>query len=282
MYAKIFSQIFDSSIANNWKTRHVFEDMLKLADVNGVVDMTREAIAARTRLPLEMVCEAIVELESPDPQSRTAEAGGRRIERLDDHRDWGWEIINYLHFRNMASEEQRRELTKLRTRKWRKSKDLETGDAPVTHCDAGDAKQKQREKQIAEEEENTEVQKKRESVATAPPTRFNPDIKIVFDEWNGQKVLPQCLVVSDSRRRKLMSRLQDPFFTENWKAALQKAVGSSFCRGESERGWKATFDWFIQPESCLKLMEGKYDNGKPKGGPAEQKQRQENLTAPRL
>jgi hypothetical protein len=40
MFAKIFTQIFDSSIAEDYQTRHVFEDLLKLCDINGVVDIT--------------------------------------------------------------------------------------------------------------------------------------------------------------------------------------------------------------------------------------------------
>lgn len=146
LYAKIFTQIFDSSIADNWKTRHVFEDLLKLADINGVVDMTREAIAARTRLPLEMVTEAIAELEKPDPESRTPDHEGRRIARLDEHRTWGWLIVNYDRFRQTASEEQRREKTKLRTQKWRGKRPETHSDAPVTLGDASDAMQKQRER----------------------------------------------------------------------------------------------------------------------------------------
>ena len=137
VYAKVFTQIFDSSIADNWKTRHVFEDLLKLADINGVVDMTHEAIAARTRMPLEMVQEAIRQLESPDPRSRTPEADGRRIERLDEHRDWGWLIVNYQKFREISSEEQRREKTRKRVTAFRlKHKELELVKHPVTQCNA--------------------------------------------------------------------------------------------------------------------------------------------------
>ena len=35
----------------------------------------------------------------------------RRIARLDEHREWGWLIVNYEEYRKIASEEQRREKT---------------------------------------------------------------------------------------------------------------------------------------------------------------------------
>ena len=107
MYAKVFNQIFDSSIADDFRLRHFFMDMLVLADPNGCVDMTSTAIAARTRIPLEEVTAMLAKLEQPDHESRTPDADGRRIERLDDHRTWGWSIINYSRFREIASEDRR-------------------------------------------------------------------------------------------------------------------------------------------------------------------------------
>jgi hypothetical protein len=88
-------------------------------------------------------------------------------------------------------------------------------------------------------------------------------IALVFEAWNemakSSKILPQCLVVSDKRRRLLEVRLRDSFFISNWQAAILKIPQSDFLKGNSERGWKASFDWFIQPDSVAKIMEGKYD-----------------------
>ena len=36
LYAKVFAQIFDSSLADDWQVRHVFIDLLILADRHGV------------------------------------------------------------------------------------------------------------------------------------------------------------------------------------------------------------------------------------------------------
>ncbi|HEU4345888.1 MAG TPA: hypothetical protein VFU31_30420, partial [Candidatus Binatia bacterium] len=126
---------------------------LKLCDIDGVVDMTHEAISRRTNVPIEIIRRGIDELEKPDPKSRNAAHEGRRIVRLDEHRDWGWLIVNYQHYRQIASEEQRREKTRLRTQKWRKDNELPSCDAPVTHGDACDAMQRQRKKQMKKKKE---------------------------------------------------------------------------------------------------------------------------------
>ena len=129
MFSKIFEQIFDSSIAEDWQVRLVFEDFLTLADIDGVVDKTPEAISRRTNVPLEIIKRAITVLESPDIKSRRPDSDGRRIVRLDDHREWGWLIVNYEYYRSLASEEQRRSRTRERVRKYR---DKPECNAPVT------------------------------------------------------------------------------------------------------------------------------------------------------
>lgn len=109
MYAKIFEQILDSSIADDWQVRHVFMDLLILADSKGVVDITHEALARRTNVPVEIIRRSIVQLCSPDEHSRSANDDGRRLRPLDEHRDWGWVIVNYEHYRSIRDEDARRE-----------------------------------------------------------------------------------------------------------------------------------------------------------------------------
>src|SRR3972149_8180226 len=99
MYAKILNQIFDSSLANDYITRHVFMDLLVLADREGVVDMTFDAIARRTNVPIEVIQDSIGKLCKPDVNSRTSEAQGARLILLDDRRAWGWHIVNYAKYR---------------------------------------------------------------------------------------------------------------------------------------------------------------------------------------
>lgn len=147
MFAKVFSQIFDSSIREDPAVRFTFMDFLILADVNGVVDMTQEAISARTNRPIEVIRETILQLQGPDPRSRTPDNEGRRIVLLDEHRDWGWLIVNYDRFRKTASAEQQREKTLARVRKYRNSSTLQSCNAPVTHGNACNAMQKQKQKQ---------------------------------------------------------------------------------------------------------------------------------------
>ena len=109
MYAKVFEQILTSSLAENYQVRHIFMDFLVLADKEGIVDMTRGAIARRLNLPLRLLTSALSALEAPDPASRSPEADGRRLVRLDPHRDWGWQIVNFKAYDKIRDEDARRE-----------------------------------------------------------------------------------------------------------------------------------------------------------------------------
>jgi hypothetical protein len=99
--------------------RHVFEDLLKLADVQGLVDMTQEAVARRTNVPLEIVRRAIEELSGPDKRSRSPESQGRRLVRIDPDRDWGWKIVNYEKYRAIQNQESRRTAWKESKKRYR-------------------------------------------------------------------------------------------------------------------------------------------------------------------
>lgn len=121
MYVKIFAQIYDSSIAEDYLVRFVFEDFLVLANKDGHVDMTAAAIARRTNVPLRIVNRAIEKLSSPDVESRSPDEDGRRIVLLDPHRSWGWRIVNYGHYRGIRDDEARKEYFRVRKREQRAS-----------------------------------------------------------------------------------------------------------------------------------------------------------------
>ena len=107
MYAKIFTQILDSSISRNPELRHIWIDLLLLADQDGIIDMPIDAIAIRTRLPEERIRWAIDQLTSPDPDSRSPAEEGRRLIPLEG-RPWGWQVVNYIAYRETRNEGQRR------------------------------------------------------------------------------------------------------------------------------------------------------------------------------
>ncbi|NBR66810.1 MAG: hypothetical protein EBT79_05935 [Actinobacteria bacterium] len=119
MFAKVFASLWQGSMVGRSDLQLVFIYMLANCDAKGVFDQTPEVVSALTGLPLERVEEAIRILESPDPRSRTATDDGRRIVLLDEHRDWGWQIVNYVEYRNSRDEEQRKDQNREAARRYR-------------------------------------------------------------------------------------------------------------------------------------------------------------------
>lgn len=162
MYGKLFASMFDGSLYGNWQAIITLQQLVILCDAQGVVDMTPQAIAARTSIPLEIITAGLAVLEAPDEYSRTPGNEGRRIERLDpDARPWGWRIVNYAKYRGMVSAEQRREQDRIRQRARRereRERERDNHDTSqtvteshaasdaVTHNPQSHAKQKQKQK----------------------------------------------------------------------------------------------------------------------------------------
>lgn len=132
MFAKVFGQIFDSSIAEDYNCRRMFMDLLVLADSTGAVDMTPEAISRRTNVPVEEVVKYVKDLCQPDAKSRSKLEEGKRLVPLDCNRDWGWKIVNYVHYRKIRDEASRREYFRDKQREYRKKDKKAVKDKVLT------------------------------------------------------------------------------------------------------------------------------------------------------
>lgn len=142
VYGKLFASMFDGSLYGNWQAIVTFQQMIILCDADGVVDITPQALAARTSIPLDIIKEGLKVLEAPDAYSRTPDQDGRRIELLDEHRPWGWKIVNYAKYRMLVSAETIKEQNRLRQQRKRERDATVTGrDESVTgrDCNAGHA-----------------------------------------------------------------------------------------------------------------------------------------------
>ena len=78
--------------------------------------------------------------------------------------------------------------------------------------------------------------------------------------------------ISISRKKKLKARLkylaqQDQYRNglEGWKHVVAKITDSYFLTGQNKAGWKATFDFVLQPATIDKILEDNYGPRKSEG-----------------
>ncbi len=84
----------------------------------------------------------------------------------------------------------------------------------------------------------------------------------IIDAWNSMAKrvgLSEIKVLNSKRMVSLKARIRECPDVETWSVALQNIERSKFLRGENDRGWKANFDFLLQPSSFTKLIEGSYN-----------------------
>lgn len=118
MFGKVYASCFTGSLRGQPDALLVWFNIIANAPF-GICDRTQETIADETGIPLDRVRIAIELLESPDPRSRSKKNDGRRIARLDTHRDWGWTLVNFDYYRTLASESDRRQKQTEKKRRYR-------------------------------------------------------------------------------------------------------------------------------------------------------------------
>ena len=138
-FTKLFNTIVTSTI---WRedndTRILWITMLAIADHYGEVSGSIPGLAHIANISEEGCRRAITKLESPDPDSRTPDFEGRRIERIEG----GWHILNYELYRKKLSADERREYKRIKQAEYRKrqktrGKNVEQSGTMLNSVDSG-------------------------------------------------------------------------------------------------------------------------------------------------
>lgn len=255
MYGKLFRQMYDSTLAEDWRALITFQQLIILCDEQGVVDMTPGAISRTTNIPLDIIEPGLQRLEQPDPVSRSTSEDGRRIIRLDSDRPWGWRLVNYLYYRNLASKEDKREKDRLRIAE-KRSQINNVADCSAVSPDVANVA-------------HTEAEAKKKTThagfqpATKPPNCPKDEIVALYHEF-----LPMCPRVqkwTDTRERLLRARWREHPALDLWKQYFAIVKRSKFLTGKAnghgERPpFLADFEWLIKPGNFVKVLEGRYDD----------------------
>lgn len=101
-YTPLFSTLTTGTLCGKWPDIGLWPIVLSMTDRHGVVDCTQAYIAGVTGLPLADVTACMRRFCEPDPGSRSDEFSGARLVLLDDHRDWGWRVVNHGMYREKA------------------------------------------------------------------------------------------------------------------------------------------------------------------------------------
>lgn len=182
--------------------------------------------------------------------------------------DGDWLAHDWEKFQGNAIRESKRKAAK-RQKEWRqrqkaKRNGIVTRD--VTHRNADpvtphNAPTKRDETRRNETRRNGEAKKQKQQPLLADPEPH----EILRTAWNELRHPSLPTWLENPPKRKKAAR--EAFATRplegetGWLAVIRRVNASSFCRGETPRGWKANPDWLLRPDTAAKVLEGQFDDG---------------------
>ncbi|MEP7354718.1 MAG: hypothetical protein ABI824_15930 [Acidobacteriota bacterium] len=233
MYGKLFAQMFDGTLATKgpWEAMCTFQQFVILADKNGIVDMTPEAISRRTTIPLDVIKTGIAALLQPDAESRTPDEDGRRIVPISDHRTWGWQVVNYCKYSKIRTNDDRQEYMKDYMRNYRK------GDHPPVNS------------------VNNVDTSKQQLAPLAHLAHIDTDIDVDVVKTHGQKTTISSPPKA-RRRRVSVFASQDQadafgvFWSKYWRRTARAAAETAYAKAATSPDLQAAIGSAIEAQSA--------------------------------
>lgn len=93
-----------------------------------------------------------------------------------------------------------------------------------------------------------------------PPTRNGKDADQAMELWNQfakPRHLPTVAILTEARRRSLMTRLDEIGGINGWKRVLVVIDKSPLLLGQKGT-WRISFDWIVKAANMVKTVEGNY------------------------
>lgn len=269
MYGKIFAQMYEGTLAGHWQAIVTMQQLVVLATKDGIVDMTADAISRRTSIPIEIITSGLEHLAKPDPYSRTPGEDGRRIVLLDDHRPWGWKLVNHAKYRALRNLEEKREADRDRIQEKRKKNNdvaiVSPKVADVAHTDAD-----------ADTGKASPAAQGKAATGSQPPDCPHQKLIDLYHEllptctrvieWEGER---QALMRARWREQSVPNGKRPGYATEQaglafWRryfvyvSTSEFLTGSATPRAGTDRPFVASLEWLVRPKNFAKVVEGNY------------------------
>lgn len=72
--------------------------------------------------------------------------------------------------------------------------------------------------------------------------------------------LPKVQMVTEKRKKAMKVMFLKDNGISGFEQVFRKLGASDFCCGVNKRNWTASFDWILNPNNWVKVLEGKYDS----------------------
>ena len=112
-------------------------------------------------------------------------------------------------------------------------------------------------------EKDIDIDKEKDNkLIVSKDTICQTDVRRVIEEWNKLQevgINPIRDIKPSSKRCQLLKGRIREYGIDEVLSAINNVRYSDFLRGENNRGWMITFDWFVKPNNFTKVLEGNYN-----------------------
>lgn len=118
---------------------------------------------------------------------------------------------------------------------------------------------------VSETAQETEQNRAEQTEAEASSSTETFDASDFVESWNETADavgLPKIAKLTAKRRQSFNARRREFPDIEDWRRAFHCLRHSPFLLGEGPSGWRANPDFFLQPSSFTKLVEGAYEQAR--------------------
>ena len=88
------------------------------------------------------------------------------------------------------------------------------------------------------------------------------DVRRVIEAWNDTGLTQVAKITAETNRGKMLKARIREYGVDGVLKAIENVKNSTFLKGQNNRGFEATFDWFVKPNNFPKVLEGNYTDKK--------------------
>lgn len=104
------------------------------------------------------------------------------------------------------------------------------------------------------------------STGSKEPVCRTSDVRRVIEVWNDTGLTQVTKITADTNRGKMLKARIREYGVDGVLKAIENVKNSTFLKGQNQRGFEATFDWFVKPNNFLKVFEGNYTDADSAAG----------------
>ena len=215
----------------------------------------------------EMLAE---EMQRSLPVVRSAISLFRTLNMVEDTPD-GLLISNWEKHQSVDGMERAKQKTRERVRRFREreaeKKALPEPESPdVTDCNATDSYAVTPcNADVTVQNKNKKENKKEDSLSFSDENDCRANLRLIAEKWNEIGVHPVKTITAGTTRGKMILARVREHGLDAVLQAIEIAKRSPFLRGENNRGWMITLEWFAKPNNFIKVREGQYLENRSSG-----------------